>query len=126
MNEYNYEKRPVYALASSVHTPLTIETPLGHYVSIHEAALYNYGSMTIKLNSNNRLQSDITPLSDGMRAYIDLPFDTPWRVIMIGDAPIELVTNRMVLNLNEPPKQDFSWVKPLKFLGIWWAMFVGE
>ena len=124
--EYNYEKRPVYALASSVHTPLTIETPLGHYVSIHEAALYNYGSMTIKLNSNNRLQSDITPLSDGMRAYIDLPFDTPWRVIMIGDAPIELITNRMVLNLNEPPKQDFSWVKPLKFLGIWWAMFVGE
>ncbi len=124
--EYNYEKRPVYALASSVHTPLTIETPLGHYISIHEAALINYGSMTIKLNSLNRLQTDITPLSDGMRAYVDLPFNTPWRVVMIGDSPIELITNRMVLNLNEPPKQDFSWVKPLKFIGIWWAMFVGE
>ena len=124
--EYNYEKRPVYALASSVHTPLTIETPLGHYISIHEAALINYGSMTIKLNGLNRLQTDITPLSDGMRAYVDLPFNTPWRVIMIGDSPIELITNRMVLNLNEPPKQDFSWVKPLKFIGIWWAMFVGE
>ena len=124
--EYNYEKRPVYALASSVHTPLTIETPLGNYISIHEAALYNYGSMTLKLNSNNRLQSDITPLSDGMRAYVDLPFNTPWRVIMIGDSPIELIVNRDVLNLNEPPKQDFSWVKPLKFIGIWWAMFVGE
>ena len=124
--EYNYEKVPVYALASSVHTPLTIETPLGHTISIHEAALYNYGSMTIKLNSNNRLQSDITPLSDGMRAYIDLPFNTPWRVVMIADSPIELITNRIVLNLNEPPKQDFSWVHPLKFIGIWWAMFVGE
>ena len=124
--EYNYEKRPVYALASSVHTPLTIETPLGHTISIHEAALYNYGSMTIKLNSNNRLQSDITPLSDGMRAYIDLPFNTPWRVVMIADSPIELITNHIVLNLNDPPKQDFSWVHPLKFIGIWWAMFVGE
>lgn len=124
--EYNYEKRPVYALASSVHTPLTIETPLGHFLSIHEAALYNYGSMTLKLNANNCLQSDITPLSDGMRAYVDLPFNTPWRVIMIADSPIELVVNRDVLNLNEPPKQDFTWVKPLKFIGIWWAMFVGE
>lgn len=124
--EYNYEKRPVYALASSVHTPLTIETPHGNYISIHEAALINYGSMTLKLNSLNRLQSDITPLSDGMRAYVDLPFDTPWRVIMIADSPIELITNRMVLNLNEPPKQDFSWVRPIKFIGIWWAMFVGE
>ena len=124
--EYNYEKRPVYALASSVHTPLTIETPLGHTISIHEAALYNYGAMTLKLNQNNHLQSDITPLSDGMRAYVDLPFNTPWRVVMIADSPIELITNRIVLNLNEPPKQDFSWVKPLKFIGIWWAMFVGE
>lgn len=124
--EYNYEKRPVYALASSVHTPLTIETPHGNYISIHEAALINYGSMTLKLNGLNRLQSDITPLSDGMRAYVDLPFDTPWRVIMIADSPIELITNRMVLNLNEPPKQDFSWVRPIKFIGIWWAMFVGE
>jgi len=124
--EYNYEKRPVYALASSVHTPLTIETPLGNYISIHEAALYNYGSMTLKINARNCLQSDITPLSDGMRAYVDLPFNTPWRVIMIGDSPIELITNRDILNLNDPPKQDFSWVKPLKFIGIWWAMFVGE
>ena len=124
--EYNYEKRQVYALASSVHTPLTIETPLGHTISIHEAALYNYGSMTLRLNSLNRLQSDITPLSDGMRAYVDLPFNTPWRVVMIADSPIELITNRIVLNLNDPPKQDFSWVRPLKFIGIWWAMFVGE
>ena len=124
--EYNYERWPVYSLTHSSHTPITIETPLGHFVAIHEAALYNYGSMTVRLNEHNRLQSDITPLSDGMRAYVDLPFNTPWREVMIADSPIELTTNRMTLNLNDPPHLDFSWVKPLKFMGIWWAMFVGE
>lgn len=124
--EYNYEKWSVQSLRESVHTPLTIETPNSYYVSIHEAALYDYGSMTLKLNELQRLQADITPLSDGTRAHVDLPFNTPWRVVMVADSPIELVTNRMVLNLNEPPREDFSWVKPLKFMGIWWAMFVGE
>lgn len=124
--EYNYERWPVYNLRESVHTPLTIETPMGHFISIHEAALYNYGSMTIKLNAEGRLVSDITPLSDGMRAYVDLPFVTPWRLVMIADSPMELTVNHMMLNLNEPPSGDFSWVKPLKFMGIWWAMYVGE
>lgn len=124
--EYNYSRSPVYELSSSVHTPLTIETPVGYAISIHEAALYNYGSMTIKLNQKNVLAADITPLSDGAKAYVELPFNTPWRVIMVGDNALDLTTNRMILNLNEPPKEDFSWVKPLKFMGIWWAMYVGE
>lgn len=124
--EYNYERWSVGAIKNAVHTPLTIETPLSDFISIHEAALYNYGAMTLKLNERGALKSDITPLSDGMKAYVDLPFSTPWRVVMVADSPIELVTNRMILNLNSEPKQDFSWVKPLKFMGIWWAMFVGE
>ena len=124
--ELNYEKWPVYELRDAVHTPLTVETNSNKYLSIHEAALYNYGSMTLKLNADRRLQADITPLSDGNKAYLDLPFDSPWRVIMIADSAIELTVNRMILNLNTPPKEDFSWVKPLKFLGIWWAMYVGE
>ena len=82
--------------------------------------------MTLKLNAGKCLQTDITPLSDGMKAYVDLPFSSPWRVIEIADSAIELTVNRMILNLNNPPKEDFSWVKPLKFLGIWWAMYVGE
>lgn len=123
--EYNYERRPVYELQGSVHTPLTIENTNGHFLAIHEAALYNYGSMNIKLD-NGRLRSDITPLSDGMRAYIDLPFSTPWRTIIVGNDAKDLTVSRLALNLNDPPKGDFSWVKPLKFLGIWWAMFVGE
>lgn len=124
--EYNYEKTPVYEINGSVHTPLTIQTPTGHYLSIHEAALYNYGSMTIKMNHENKLSSDITPLSDGAKAYVGLPFNTPWRVIMVADAAVDLITNRMLLNLNDPPRNDFSWVKPIKFIGIWWAMYVGE
>lgn len=124
--EYNYKKCAVYDLEGCVHTPLTVETPLNSLVSIHEASLYNYGAMTLKLNGRKRLCSDIVPRSDGAKAQIELPFDTPWRVIMLAESPIELVTNHMVLNLNEPPAHDFDFVKPLKFLGIWWAMFVGE
>ena len=74
--EYNYEKTMVYDLGHSVHTPLTLRTPNGCYLAIHEAALYNYGSMTIKLNENNILKSDITPLSDGTKAHVSLPFQT--------------------------------------------------
>ena len=124
--ELNYEKWPVYELRDAVHTPLTIETNTNRYLSIHEAALYNYGSMTLKLNEDGRLKADITPLSDGMKAYLDLPFSSPWRVIEVADSAIELTVNRMLLNLNDPPREDFDWVRPLKFLGIWWAMYVGE
>lgn len=124
--EYNYEKKSVSELEESSHTPLTIKTPNDYYISIHEAALYNYGSMNVKLNSDKKLSSDITPLSDHSKAHINLPFNTPWRLIMIADSAIDLTTNRVMYALNDPPKGDFSWVKTLKFIGIWWAMYVGE
>ena len=124
--EYNYEKSAVHNLTHSVHTPLTLKTPSGYYLAIHEAALYNYGSMTIKLDSKFCLKTDITPLSDGSKAHVILPFDTPWRLIMLADSAIELTTNRTMFALNDPPRQDFSWVSTLKFIGIWWAMYVGE
>ena len=124
--EYNYERCQVYDLKNSVHTPLTIKTPNGYYLSIHEAALYDYGSMTIKLDNNNILSSDITPLSDGTKAHVNLPFQTPWRLVMIATSAIELTTNRTMYCLNDAPYGDFSWVETLKFIGIWWAMYVGE
>lgn len=124
--EYNYEKCSVGELAHSVHTPLTLHTPTGYYLSIHEAALYNYGAMTLKLNSRGSLVSDITPLSDHTKAHVALPFTTPWRVVMLADSATELTTNRLIYVLNEPPREDFSWVSTLKFIGIWWAMYVGE
>lgn len=124
--EYNYEKIPVYELEKSVHTPLTIVLPNKYYISIHEAALYDYGEMTIKLDEWKALKADITPLSDGIKARVELPFNTPWRMVMIAGNPIGLTKNHIMLSLNDPPSEDFSWVKPIKFLGIWWAMYVGE
>ncbi|MBQ9017930.1 glycoside hydrolase family 97 protein [Candidatus Saccharibacteria bacterium] len=124
--EYNYEKSYIYNLISSVHTPLTISTPAGYFLSIHEAALYNYGSMTLKLNDNNILAADITPLSDHTKAHVNLPFETPWRLIMIADSALALTANRVMYALNPAPTMDFSWVHTLKFIGIWWAMYVGE
>ncbi|MBQ6149686.1 glycoside hydrolase family 97 protein [Candidatus Saccharibacteria bacterium] len=124
--EYNYEAIKLYDMEGSVHTPLTIKTPENLYLSIHEAALYDYGSMTIKLNGENILSSNITPLSDDTKAHVKLPFNTPWRLIMIANSAIDLTKNRVMYCLNEPPKGDFSWVETLKFIGIWWAMYVGE
>ncbi len=124
--EYSYAKSAVYDLRKSVHTPLTLRTPNEVYLSIHEAALYDYGSMTLKLNEKNVLKTDITPLSDDTKAHVSLPFQTPWRLIMLADSAIELTGNRIMYVLNDPPKSDFSWVKTLKFIGIWWAMYVGE
>ncbi|MDR0887443.1 MAG: glycoside hydrolase family 97 protein [Candidatus Nomurabacteria bacterium] len=124
--EYLYEKKPIFELEKFRHTPFTIKTPTGHYLAIHEAALYDYGSMTLGLNENKKLQSDITPLSDGSRAHIKLPFNTPWRTVLVAHSATELLKSRMMYNLNDKPHKDFNWVKPIKFLGIWWAMFVGE
>ena len=122
--EYCYTEKPVHQLTDSVHTPLTIDCG-SCWLSIHEAALYNYGGMTLKMNGP-ALKADITPLSDGMKAYVELPFSTPWRTVIMGHDDIDLTTSRMILNLNDAPRDDFSWVEPTKFLGIWWAMYVGE
>ena len=124
--EYDYKQGHVASITGSVHTPLTIRTPGGIYLSIHEAALYNYGSMTIKQNQNGILKTDITPLSDRTIAHVKLPFKTPWRLIMLANSAIELTKNRTMYVLNPAPSQNFSWVKTLKFIGIWWAMYVGE
>lgn len=123
--EYNYEKKRLGDLAEPVHTPLTIRTPSGKYLCIHEAALYNYGAMTLEV-SNASVKSFITPLSDNTKAHVVLPFNSPWRLIMVADSAISLTKNRLIYALNDPPASDFSWVKTLKFIGIWWAMYVGE
>ena len=124
--EYNYEKSYAYAIDHPVHTPFTVKTPSNTYLSIHEAALYDYGSMTLSPSPRGILKAHITPLSDHTKAHVNLPFKTPWRLIMIADSATNLTKNRTMYALNDPPQQDFSWVKTLKFLGIWWAMYVGE
>lgn len=124
-NRYEYlYSHTLLSKMDTVHTPLTIETRDGFYVTIHEAALYDYGSMTIARSDTSKLKSDITPLSDGTKAHLSAPFNSPWRTVIIAEQPAKLIESRLMLNLNEPSKiADMSWIKPTKFMGIWWGMF---
>lgn len=122
--EHLYKRTPLQEI-DTAHTPLTLELATGTYVSIHEAALYNYGAMNI-VPSENGLVSLITPLQSGDIAHVTLPFTTPWRTIIVADEAHTLGLSKIILNLNEPSKiEDTSWIRPTKFMGIWWAMFIG-
>lgn len=120
--EYLYEHSPVSELRQ-VHTPLTCECPNGLYVALHEAALYDYASMTLEPIDGSTLRAHLVPWSDGIKVRARTPMSTPWRTIVIGDTPGELVESYITLNLNEPNKlDDVSWVKPGKYVGVWWEM----
>ncbi|HNX65790.1 MAG TPA: glycoside hydrolase family 97 protein [Bacteroidales bacterium] len=124
-NRYEYlYSHTLLSKMDTVHTPLTIKTRDGLFLTIHEAALYDYGSMTIARRDTSILKCDITPLSDGTKAHLKTPFNTPWRTVIVAREPAKLIESRMMLNLNEPSKiADMSWIKPTKFMGIWWGMF---
>ncbi len=120
--EYLYQKNPLSQL-DSVHTPLTMETKDGLYLSIHEAALTDYGMMALVRSENTTLACDLYPWSDGTKVKAYAPHQSPWRTIQIADNPGDLITSYLVLNLNEPNKlEDTSWIKPGKYVGIWWGM----
>lgn len=117
-----YRHTPV-ARMDTVHTPLTLETENGLYLSIHEAALTDYAAMQLAPSGGNTLKADLTPWSDGSRVKTRAPMKTPWRTIQIADDPGGLITSYLILNLNEPNAlADVSWIKPAKYAGIWWAM----
>ncbi|MCM1449806.1 MAG: glycoside hydrolase family 97 protein [Clostridiales bacterium] len=120
LEEY-YVKTPVEKL-DTVRTPLTIESS-GHYMTIHEAALTDFPKMDLLVNGDGKLQSRLVPWSNGVAAYVATPFSTPWRIIIIGDKPGDLVTSTLMLNLNEPCTiTDPSFCQPMKYLGVWWEM----
>lgn len=125
-NEWAYEDlyqcTPVNKL-DTVNTPLTLETENGLYLSIHEAALLDYSSMILCGNGSTNLKCDLVSWANGVKVYAKAPFHTPWRTIQIGDTPGDLITSYMILNLNEPSKiKDVSWIKPMRYVGIWWEM----
>ncbi len=124
--EYLYRSSGLNEIDSFAHTPLTMETADGLYLSIHEAELTDYASMTLKPSGQNGLQSELTPLSDGTKVKISTPCQTPWRTIQIAEKPGDLITSYLSLNLN-PPNQlgDVTWIKPQKYIGIWWGMHIG-
>ncbi len=120
--EYLYQASKTSAL-DTVHTPVTFETSDGLFLSIHEAALTDYSSMTLKNIGGTILKADLVPWSDGVRVKTRAPMHTPWRTVQIADDAGGLITSYLILNLNEPNKlQDTSWIKPGKYVGIWWEM----
>ncbi|HEX9922392.1 MAG TPA: glycoside hydrolase family 97 protein [Anaerolineae bacterium] len=123
--EYLYQNSSVSAI-DTVHTPLTMETSNGLYLSIHEAALTDYASMTLARTGKHVLKADLVPWSDGVKIKTSTPMHSPWRTIQIADSPGELITSYLILNLNEPNKlSDVSWIKPGKYVGVWWEMHLG-
>jgi glucan 1,4-alpha-glucosidase len=114
--------------ANAIQTPLMLKTPQGLYINIHEAALVNYPVMHLMLDKKTfTLTSHLTPDAVGNKAYLQTPFQTPWRTINVSDKAPDILASKMILNLNEPSKiADVSWIKPQKFIGMWWEMHVGK
>lgn len=107
----------------TANTPLTIECKDGTYLAIHEANLTDYASMTLLCKDSSRLKCELVPWSNGDKVYAKAPFNTPWRTVIIADKPGDLVVSNLMLNLNEPSViKDMSWIKPAKYIGIWWGM----
>jgi alpha-glucosidase len=126
--EYLYRRTPVEEIGTA-QTPLTIRTASGLHLSIHEAALVDYSGMDLRRVADRVLNANLMPSSTGPKVSRDLPLATPWRVIMIApDAPALYKSAQIILNLNEPNKLgDISgWFKPMKYVGIWWAMHLDQ
>jgi glucan 1,4-alpha-glucosidase len=112
----------------AVQTPLMLKTNRGLYINIHEAALVNYPAMQLHVNvSNYSLTSNLVPDALGNKAYLRAPFSTPWRTIIVSNKATDILSSKMILNLNEPSKiSNTSWIKPQKFVGVWWEMQTGK
>lgn len=107
------------------HTPFTLKTQDGTHISIHEAALVDYAGMVLNQRRPGTFNADLTPWSDGIAVKKQGAFNTPWRTIQIADSAVGLINSDIILNLNEPNKLgDVSWVKPGKYVGIWWGMHI--
>ncbi|GAA0546908.1 alpha-glucosidase [Rhizomicrobium palustre] len=112
---------------SQAHTPLTVKTDKGLYIAFHEAALVDYAGMWLRRVDGQRLKSVLSPSSQHAAKVTRLaPFNTPWRTMIIADSAPALYMSHLELNLNEPNALgDVKWVKPYKYVGIWWSMHLG-
>jgi hypothetical protein len=112
----------------AVQTPLMLKTKDSLYINIHEAALVNYPAMQLHADGKTfSLSSGLVPDATGNKAYLHAPFVTPWRTIIVSDKATEILASKMILNLNEPSViTNTSWIKPMKFVGVWWEMQTGK
>ncbi len=127
-NRYEYlTTKSVVSTLDTVHTPLTIKSGNGLALSFHEANLKDFASMTLARAKNTELKADLVPWADGDRVKTNGSFTSPWRTLQIAETPGELITSYLVLNLNDPNTlEDTEWIKPSKYLGIWWGMHIGK
>ena len=111
-----------------VQSPLMMKSAAGLYVNIFEAAVINYPVMHLDVDVKNyKFTSHLVPNAIGNKAYLQTPCASPWRTIMVSDDARDIVASKMILNLNEPSKiDDTSWIKPMKYVGIWWEMHIGK
>lgn len=113
---------------TGVQTSLMMKSKDGLYINIHEAALINYACMHLNLDDKNFVfQSWLTPDANGSKGHLQAPAQTPWRTIMVSDDARNILASSLTLNLNEPCKiEDTSWIKPVKYVGVWWEMITGK
>ncbi len=112
---------------TGVQTSLQLKTQDGLYINIHEAACVNYPTMHLNLDDKNMVfESWLTPDATGMKGYVQTPFNTPWRTVIVSDDARDMLASNLILNLNEPCKiEDTSWIHPVKYCGVWWEMIAG-
>ena len=127
LSNYHRHSEAQRAEGLSIQTPMLLKTDDGVYVNIHEAALAGYPAMLLDVDTDEHsFKSHLVPDRLGVSAYLQLPFSTPWRTLIISDDARDILASQLVLNLNEPCKiEDTSWIKPMKFMGVWWEMFTG-
>ena len=113
---------------TGVQTSLILKTKEGLYINLHEAALIEYPAMHLNLDPADYVfTSWLTPLANGDKAYLIAPFDTPWRTIIVSDDARDILASKITYNLNEPVKiEDTSWIRPIKYMGVWWEMITGK
>ena len=113
---------------TGLQTPLMMKSKDGLYINIHEAALIDYSTMSLNLDDKNFiLESFLTPDAIGDKGYMQAPTQTPWRTIVVSDKAGDILLSKLILNLNEPTKyKDVSWIKPIKYVGVWWEMITGK
>ena len=113
---------------TGVQTSLQMKTDDGLYINIHEAACVNYATMHLNLDDKNMVfESWLTPDAQGYKGYIQTPFNTPWRTVIVSDDARDMLSSNLILNLNEPcALDDVSWIHPVKYCGVWWDMIVGR
>jgi len=135
--EYGYSESALSEIGQNsseggAHTPITMRTESGRYLSVHEADLIDYAAMGVEpTDTATTLQTDLAPLPDGTKVTAEAPHRTPWRTVQVTERPGALVESSLILNCNPPrdPEQfpqGVDWIEPAKFIGIWWLMITGR